>query len=334
MQTADRLHPAFHSLLRRVLPGLERCWFYLALAAAFGAGWFAPALGKGMDAIGMTPYLVALAFFLNGLTLPTDSLVGGLRQWPLLAVGMLNTFVLPLAVVALAFQLLPGEDTPLGIGFLMLAVVPTTLVSAVVLTRLAGGNGAVALYLTVLANLLAIVLVPLLMRAALPGGEGAQIPLLITVFKLIYTVLLPTVGGQLLRIVTFRWVDSRRRRLNFISQITILLFVVNGMAALPHHTLSPVLWGGVMVGAVLLHMLLMLTAEGSARLLRADAPTRRAFTLSTSEKSLAVAVVLRTQLFPGLGGLVLLPAIMYYVAQLIIDNILAHRWGKLQRDSL
>jgi len=327
MQTAHRHHPIYHSLLSRVLPGLERCWFYLALAFSFGAGWFAPALGKGMESAGMMPYLVALAFFFNGLTLSTESLVGGLRQWPLLAIGMLNTFVLPLVVVALAFQVLPGEQTPLGIGFLMLAVVPTTLVSAVVLTRLAGGNSAVALYLTVLANLLAIVLVPLLMRAALPVGESAQIPLLNTVFKLVYTVLLPTAGGQLLRIVVHRWVDKRRRGLNVISQITILLFVVNGMSELPHHALSPLTWGGVVLGAVLLHLLLMLTAEGSACLLRAGEPMRRAFIFSTSEKSLAVAVVLRTQLFPMLGGLVLLPAIVYYVAQLIIDNILAHRWG-------
>jgi len=306
--------------------GLGRSWFYLALAAAFGVGWRAPALGKGMDAVGMMPYLVALTFLLNGLTLSAESLLGGLRQWPLLAVGMLNTFLLPVAVVALAFRLLPGGDALLGIGFLMLAVTPTTLVSAVVLTRLAGGNGATALYLTVLANLLAIIVVPLLMRAVLPAG--GQVVLWATALKLAYTVLLPTIAGQLLRLVVHRWADGHRRLLSVISQLILLLFIVNGMAALPHRELSPAIWGGVLLGAVLLHALLLLTAAGGGHLLRADAPTRRAFTLSTSEKSLAVAVVLRAQLFPALGGLVLLPAIVYYVAQLVIDNVLAHRWGK------
>jgi sodium/bile acid cotransporter 7 len=341
MGIADSPRPARQAKLpknaspqpRRVLAALGRSWFYLALATAFGVGWFAPALGHEMDDAGIMPYLVALAFFLNGLTLSAESLLGGLRQWPLLAVGMLQTFLLPLVVVVLAFRVVPGADTPLGIGFIMLAVVPTTLVSAVVLTRLAGGSGAVALYLTVLANLLAIILVPLLMRVVLRNDMSEQIALWATALKLVYTVLLPTVAGQLLRLLIHRWADHRRHALGIISQVTILLFVVNGMAALPRDEISPATWIGVVLGAVLLHVLLLLTAEGSGRLLRGDTPTRRAFTLSTSEKSLAVAVALWTQLFRPLGGLVLLPAIVYYVAQLVIDNVLAHRWGRAAHDA-
>jgi len=326
MHTADspRTEPPPHRLLRL----LDRHWFYLALAASFAVGWLAPPLGKAMDTIGMMPWLVAFAFFLNGLTLSTESLVGGLRQWPLFLLAMINTFLLPLLVVVLAFHLLPGQDTALGIGFLMLAVLPTTLVSAVVLTRIAGGNGAVALYITVLANLLAVLLVPLLMRVVLAGGGDRQIALWGTVLKLVYTVLLPTLGGQILRLVAHRWADRHRRMLGIVSQVAILLFVVNGMASLPHGQLSPAVWGGVLLAGVLLHGLLLLTAEGGGRLLKADQPTRRAFSLSTSEKSLAVAVALSKQLFPHLGGMVLFPAIVYYVAQLIIDNLLAYRWGR------
>jgi sodium/bile acid cotransporter 7 len=325
VESPERAFPISGRLLRF----FDRGWFYLALAASFGAGWLAPSLGKGMDDVGMMPYLVAFAFFLNGLTLSSESLAGGLRQWPLFALAMVNTFVLPLVAVVLAFRVLPGEHSALGIGFLMLAVVPTTLVSAVVLTRIAGGNGAVALYITVLANLLAIIVVPLLMRAVLSSFADRHIALWATALKLAYTVLLPTVGGQLLRLVAHRWADRRHRALGVISQLTILLFVVNGMAALPHGALSPAVWGGVLLAAVLLHVLLLLAAEGGGRLLEADTPTRRAFSLSTSEKSLAVAVALSKQLFATTNGLVLFPTIVYYVAQLVIDNVLAHRWGKI-----
>ncbi|MHB9110694.1 MAG: bile acid:sodium symporter [Armatimonadota bacterium] len=326
MHTADS--PPTEPPLRRLLRLLDRHWFYLALAASFGVGWLAPSLGRAMDEIGMMPWLVAFAFFLNGLTLSTESLVGGLRQWPLFMLAMVNTFILPLILVMLAFRLFPVADSALGIGLLMLAVMPTTLVSAVVLTRVAGGNGAVALYITVLANLLAILLVPLLLRAVLGEAADRQIALWGTALKLAYTVLLPTVVGQVLRLGLHRWADRRRRALGVVSQVAILLFVVNGMASLPRGALSPAVWGGVLLAGVLLHVLLLLTAEGGGRLLRADVPTRRAFSLSTSEKSLAVAVALSKQLFPTLGGMVLFPAIVYYVAQLIIDNILAHRWGK------
>lgn len=326
MHTADS--PRTEPPLRHLLRLLDRHWFYLALVASFGVGWLAPSLGKAMDTVGMMPWLVAFAFFLNGLTLSTESLAGGLRQWPLFVLAMVNTFLLPLLVVVLAFRILPGGDTALGTGFLMLAVMPTTLVSAVVLTRIAGGNGAVALYITVLANLLAVLLVPLLMRVVLDGAGSRQVALWGTVLKLVYTVLLPTLVGQVLRLAAHRWADRHRRALGIVSQVAILLFVINGMASLPHGALSPAVWGGVLLAGMLLHGLLLLTAEGGGRLLKADRPTRRAFSLSTSEKSLAVAVALSKQLFPTLGGMVLFPAIVYYVAQLIIDNVLAHRWGR------
>ena len=325
MRTADlpRTQPP-----HRLLTLLDRHWFYPALAASFAAGWLAPALGKAMDGIGMTTWLVALAFVLNGLTLSTESLVGGLRRWPLFALAMVNTFLLPLLLVLLAFRILPGQDTALGTGFLLLAVVPTTLVSAVVLTRVAGGDGATALYITVIANLLAIIVVPLLLQTVLAGAGDRQIELWGTALKLTYTVLLPTFAGQLLRLAVHRWVDRHRRLLGVVSQGIILVFIINGTASLPHGALSPALWGGVLLAGLLLHGVLLLAAEGGGRLFKADRPTRRAFSLSASEKSLAVAVVLTKQLFPTLGGMVLFPSIVYYVAQLIIDNILAHRWGK------
>jgi len=307
---------------------LDRHWFYFALGMALALGWLVPAWGHWMDDIGMMPYLVAFAFFLNGLALSMESLLGNLRHWRLLLLSLLNIFIVPLLVTALALRLLPGVDSTLQIGFLMLAVMPTTLVSAVVLTRIAGGNGALALYITVLANVLAVMLVPVLMRASLPAIADQQIALWGTVWKLVYTVLLPTVGGQALRVGLHAWADRHRRALGVVSQVSLLLFVINGMAALPHHALSPALWGGVLLAGTLLHLLLLGVAEGAGRLFRLDLPTRRAFSLSTSEKSLAVAVALSKQLFPALGGMVLFPAIVYYVAQLIIDNLLAYRWGR------
>ncbi len=311
----------------RLAAWLSHGWYYLALAAVFVLGWRWPQLGAPIDTA--TPYLVAFAFFLNGFTLSTTALVGNLRQGWLLIAAMLITFILPAALVFILRKLLPGGDTPLAIGFQLLAVVPTTLVSAVVLTRVANGNGALALYITVLANLLAIVLVPPLMQATL-GRAGAQLPIAPITLKLVYTVLLPTLGGQFVRRVARGWAIRHVRLLGVIAQITVLLFIISGLAGLPGDTLSPMLLARVIAGAVLLHLTLLALADLGGRLLRIDTPSRFALVLSTSQKSLVAAMLLWRLLLKPLGAdfaLATLPLLIYYVAELVIDSTLAQWWG-------
>src|SRR5436190_19264337 len=68
--------------------------------------------------------------------------------WPALWAVLVSYAVLPPLAAAVG-QLIPGRDD-YRLGFLIMASVPCTLASAIVWTRRAGGNDAVALLVVVL----------------------------------------------------------------------------------------------------------------------------------------------------------------------------------------
>lgn len=309
---------------------LERGWFYLAIVGAFVLGWYQPGVGLWLKGLGVTPYLVAVAFLLNGLSLSPSALLGSLRRWPLLVASLLLAFVLPPALVLAARHWLPGGNAPLALGFQLLSVMPTTLVSAMILTQLSGGNGALAFFLTIATNLAAIAIIPTVMHLTL-GAAGVHLDLLGATVSLIETMLLPTLVGQVIRWRTRDWAVRHRRPLGVVSQLAILVFITLGMASLPRGEISPAVWQYAIIGSLILHTLLLGLADGAGRLLGAETADRRALIFATAQKTLALAVFLWEQLLMPLGAnyaIAVLPPITYYVTELLLGSMLAQWWGR------
>lgn len=321
-----------HPLCQRIAGCLGQVWFYLALAGFSVFGWLRPEAGVWLKSIHATDYLVALVFFLNGFTLSTTDLLGNLRQWRFLVAAMLLVFGCAPALVFAVRVLLPVSTPllPLAAGFQLLAVVPPTLVSAIVLTRVAGGNSPIALYITVLANVLAVFLVPLVMRLTL-GIAGVQLDAPAMSIQLGLLVLLPTLAGQLARRRWRAWAVTHARTLGIISQFTILLFILTGFAALRRQEITPHIWLVVLVGGIALHLILLGVAQVTGRVIGADQGTRRALVLTTAQKSLVLSVFLWERLLAPLGplyALAILPAIVFYLFELLFDSVLAQWWGR------
>jgi len=313
----------------RLLHWLTRHWFYLSLGIVCLIGWFYPPAGAWMKSVNATPYLVAFTFFLNGFTLSTTSLVCNLRQWPALIAAIFIIFVISPVSMLIVRTLIPGGHTPLAIGYQLLSAVPPTLVSAVVLTRMARGNGALALYVTIVANVLAIVIVPPIMLFSL-GSHAANINVPATSATLTVTVLIPTLLGQLARWRWKAWAERHIHALGIAAQATILLFILTALHALPRTGISTAIWGAVFALGVAFHLYLLAIGNVTGRLLHADLFTRRALTLSVAQKTLILSVFLWERLLAPLGpayGIAILPAIAYYVIELTLDSIIAQRWG-------
>jgi solute carrier family 10 (sodium/bile acid cotransporter), member 7 len=316
-------------LSMRALRGhVGHCWFYIALVIVFLIGWDVPAVGAWMKAANSTRYLVAIAFLVNGLSLPSTLLVGTLRRWPALIAAVFIVFAVAPALVYGMRLVLPGSGTPLAMGFQFLAAVPTTLVTAVVLTRLAGGNSALALYITLLTNLLAVLVVPALM--ALTLGNAVHLDIVGTTLNLALIVVAPTLAGQLIRRAALAWADRHAHTFGLVSQGTVLLFLVTGLAELPRGQVSVAIGAVALAFALMLHLAMLAAGDLAGRVLREEEPTRMALLFSSAQKSLVLSVYLYAQLFGGRPGfgLAVLPAIAYYLIELSLDSGIAQWWGR------
>lgn len=140
-------------------------------------------------------WLFAAAMLALGVVLDPDDLRQTLRSPVFLVVGVAMQFsIMPL----LGYGVARLADLPpqVALGFIIVACAPGAMASNVVV-YLAGGAVAFSIALTTLSTLLAPVLTPLLVQRL--GGVFMEIPFWPMVFTIVKIVVLPLVGGMLLR---------------------------------------------------------------------------------------------------------------------------------------
>lgn len=142
----------------------------MALAFALALGFLAPArVTVTADSVYLRNAIVATVLFLMALPLPIDAVWRVVRR-P--GAACLSSFLnMPLIAWGLS-NLLTGD---LSVGLVLAAVVPSTMASASVWTRRAGGNDAVALVVTVVTvvtNGICFVVTPCWLLVILLHGLG------------------------------------------------------------------------------------------------------------------------------------------------------------------
>lgn len=313
---------------------IQKNWFTLGLPIAVGLAWLLPGWGAsgGWLRSEITTKLAVVVIFLSqGLTLPTAALRQGALQWRLHTLVQAFTFVL-FPLIGLALDATVGARLPpdLRLGFLYLCVLPSTISTSVVLTTLAGGNTAGAIFNAVLSNVLGVFITPLWVAWLMRAGGQSQ-PLGPVIQEIVLLLLVPLVAGQGLRRLIGSWADARKKRLGDLNSALILFIVFaafcnsvqNGIWARYGAGLTLIAAGG----AALILALAMGLTDWLARRARLDRPDRIAATFCAPQKTLASGVPLAKVIFgthPGLG-LILLPIMVYHPLQLIVCGFLAAR---------
>ncbi|MBI2807058.1 MAG: bile acid:sodium symporter [Planctomycetes bacterium] len=174
---------------------LSKHWFLLLLTLGLGAALSAPAaLRHATDFLNPRP-TIAVSLLLMAWTMPTRSLLAEARQpYAALWAVLLSYGVVPPLGWALGF-LTPFQD--LQIGLAIIGSVPCTLASAILWTRLAGGNEATAL-LTVLGTTFTSWFMTTAWLYVLTGAT-LQLDAAGMMLDLVLILILPVVFGQALR---------------------------------------------------------------------------------------------------------------------------------------
>ncbi len=278
-----------------------------------------------------------LIFVLQGIALPTSELTSGYSPKRLHAfVLSWNYIIFPIVVGVLLLPLSLVVPDELTLGFWLLAILPTTVSSAVVFSTVSKGNTSNAIFSTVFSNLLSVLLVPAVAVAYLSFESGVSLPLSPLFSKLLLLIVAPLILGQLVR----KWLPKisasiANRTKGFGNWI--IVFIVHCAFAQSVSSGFLIQLGPFSIFKVISITILILLVVSqfvwwSSNLLNLSTEQRISAFFCSSQKSLATGLPLTTSILalaPGIvdAASVLIPLMCYHPAQLILAGILSNRWG-------
>ncbi len=309
--------------------------FVLLLLAAVLLGWLLPAQGRLLDAARMASNVSIFAlFFLHGLRLPRQEVVNAMRGWKLQSAMLGFSFVaMPLA--ALLLVKVGGGLLPVALasGILYCAMLPSTVQSAISYASMAGGNVAGSVVGAAVSNLAGILLTPALVALIIGAASGVSLGGDV-ILRIALMLLLPFVLGQGAQRWLGGWAQRQKSMLSFFDRLVILIAVYVAFAgAVASGNLSAVDPHSLGLTAGLLILLLGFAfggawgLGGAIGLSRAD---RISLTFGGAQKSIATGAPMAAILFGASAGLIVLPAILYHMAQLLLSAPLAARLRRVE----
>lgn len=315
---------------------LRKNHFTLLLIAAVALAFAFPGAGRkgGYLHAELTTRLgIVLIFLMQGLSLATTALAAGFFKWRLhLFAQSWNFLLAPGLLWLFLLAARPLLEPAAWSGFWYLAILPTTVSSAVALTAVARGDTAGAIFNATLSNLLGVVLVPLwtlwLFSAGESGGGATFGELLRDLSQLI---LIPLIAGQLLRPIVHAcaWFARLLPGFRTLSGV-IIVFIIHAAFAESVATGSWNAhgWAFVLKLVLLVAVFLALLAAAvwwTSPLAGRDPATRIAAFFCGSQKTLAAGVPMANAIFAGTAidlSLLLLPLLTYHSLQLLLAGFL------------
>ncbi|MDX1594330.1 MAG: bile acid:sodium symporter [Gammaproteobacteria bacterium] len=298
-------------------------WFLPGgLVLAIALALVAPEPGSAVNRTGLVSWLVATIFLVNGYQTRIDARRLGRRFLRVLAAGAgIGLLLSPWLGVATAALL--GLPAAAALGLVVMASMPPTLSSGVILTGNAGGDVLWAMLLTILLNLAGIVSVPFVLDLALEAGAEVAISPWPLLWRLLTLVLVPFVAGVGLR----RLFESRPPGwVRYVPSTCIIITVWMAMSA-SSGTLLELTAGAlglIVAGALLVHGALLGLCAAAGRALELAPAERIAVLFVVSQKTLPVALGVLTALEAPIAG-ALVVCIVFHFLQLMVDAVLAAR---------
>ncbi|MBO9576963.1 MAG: bile acid:sodium symporter [Sphingobium sp.] len=279
-------------------------------------------------------FAIGLLFFLHGARLSRAAIVRSIGNWRLHALVFGSTYVLfPLAGLGVAMLAEQWINPLLLAGLLYLTLLPSTVQSSIAFTAVAGGNVAAAVTSASLSNLIGIALTPLLVGLFMKAGGGGGLSGWASIQSIVLQLLVPFVGGHLLRPLIGTWVERNKRILQPVDRGSILLVVYSAFSA----AVVNGIWSRV--GPLDLVELLVLSSAILAFIMGANVLIAKCAKLPRedeivllfcgSKKSLVSGVPMAGALFaPAQVGLVVLPLMIFHQLQLLVCAALAGRYRR------
>jgi len=302
--------------------------FILLLLATILLASILPVSGRAADTAALiSSGAIFVLFFLNGVRLPRDEVLHGVRNWRLQGAIFLFVFgAMPMVGFGLSHifdNILPPT---LALGLLFAGILPSTIQSAAAYSALANGNVAASVVAAALVNLAGVVMSPLLFAALAHSGDAHISGE--AVIRIALILLLPFALGQIMQRWCKPFVERHREAATWMDRISIAIAVYVAFSGAVVAGIWSIVRGDELAWlAVALSVMLLVGFGGSWALggaMKLPRGDRISMLFSGGQKSIAIGAPLAATIFPpAIAGMVLLPTLAYHMAQLILSVPLA-----------
>lgn len=309
---------------------LKKQWFLIGLIVSFllpllDRSLFVAQGGQWLKQHHGTNFTIMLIFFISGALLQWSEVRAGLRDFTGTSAALFLIFIVA-PLWAFLFSFFPLE-TGLLIGLFLVACMPTTISSGIVMTGVAGGNMAHALMITVIANALSVFTIPItlsiLLERVFSPATTIEIDKMAIFVKLGTAVLLPLIVGSLAKRLQPEFFFHFAKKLSACNQVLILIVVWMAASSsreamiVGQKALLP-----VVVTVFSYHFVLLLVAFMVTWGLGIRRGRRESVIFMGGQKTLALSVILQVSLFPQYG-VALLVCLLHHLVHLAMDTVLA-----------
>lgn len=312
---------------------IKKYWFFMGMAIMAALAFALPEIGPVIKQYNILNIGIFLAFLLTGLSLETSTVVDQLKDVKVLVAALFSSLIFFPAAAFYAARFFLSAWPDFVMGALIIGAAPVTVASGTVMTAMAGGNVPLSLFICVLGNFAAIFTIPFMLNLILAVDNAAiELPILQMLAGLTLKVLLPTIIGQVLRPRVKHLLPPHKAKISIFNQCIVLLIILNAVASSAHSILDvgPVLFW-LLTFMICLHVFMLVFNYYLARIIGLDLPSIAAFTIHTSQKTLTVSYLVWAGYFAAAYPMALIPAIVYHLTQMIMDTLVAHRFGRVIR---
>ena len=311
--------------------------FVVAIVVSIVIAYFLPQLGASDSPVPMnliSSLGISLIFFFYGLSLNSEAIKNGLKNWKLHLTVQSSTFILFPLLILPFFPLF--KDTSyelLWLAFLFMAALPSTVSSSVVMVSMAKGNLPAAIFNASISGIIGIILTPLWMMPFIKQTDIAFDFSSIYV-QLISEIVIPLILGLLLRKYLGSWAQRHKRQLNLFDKFIILLIIYKSFVQSFEDkifTSISLMEMFIMVALVLILFYIVFSLTGwLGKILKFNHADRITNQFCGTKKSLVHGTVFSEALFgqTSIMGVMLLPLMIYHAFQILVISIIATKKGK------
>lgn len=268
---------------------------------------------------------IFLVFIFSGLMVQSRQIIAGMADAKGTAASLAITFLVAPAIARL-WSVFPLPES-IYTGIILIAIMPSTLSSGVIMTGLAGGNSIHALLITILGNIMAIFTIPVTLQWLMSGDniqtgnmEFAQSSLML---KIALLVVIPLAVGVTWRKAFPTTVKRFTPYAGIFSQISILFIIWMAIC----NGKNDVVQGGIVFIAIILlstglfHCMLILVGMYISHLCDIHKGRRESVIIMGGQKTLPLSLIIQSSLFPDLG-LAAVTCVLHHILHLAVDAFL------------